>query len=121
MSTSSKDILSAQVILRSATGRAPATPQPLTTQNLQGALPEPGAAAEARRQFAALGFDVGPWVGTSFSLSAPRECFEQVFHARLTEDLRELPLSGLPPALRQFVASVVLPPPPDFGPASFGS
>jgi hypothetical protein len=74
-----------------------------------------------------MGFEVGPLVGTSFSISAPGEVFERVFGVKprpgskgmLASGSYELPQDGLPLAVRNAVHAVTFTPPPDFGPRSF--
>ena len=74
-------------------------------------------------QFAAAGFQVGPLVGVSFSIAAPIERFEDFFKVRAEQQgaqpflVDELPLSALPPGLREQIETVLFTRPPDFGPA----
>ena len=73
-------------------------------------------------QFAAAGFQVGPLVGISFSIAGPVERFEEFFKVRAEQKspqpfpVDELPLSGLNPALREHIETVLFTRPPDFGP-----
>jgi hypothetical protein len=73
-------------------------------------------------QLRAAGFEIGPLVGVSFSITGPVERFEAFFQVRAEQpgsqpfSANELPLSSLNPALRQHIASVLFTRPPDFGP-----
>jgi hypothetical protein len=73
-------------------------------------------------QFKEAGFEVGPFVGTSFSISAPVRRFETFFKIRAEQkgpmpfSDTDLPLSALSPSLRKYVEHVLFTPPPDFGP-----
>ncbi len=126
--------LSAQVILRSVSGKAPDGSTQPTSENIRDFLPEPSEAASVRATFDALGFQVGPLVGNCFSVEGPAVRFEQVFHATLQrgEDgapravdpsvgpQLELSVHGLPAPLRKAIAAVTFTPPPDFEPTRFG-
>jgi hypothetical protein len=76
-------------------------------------------------QFAGSGFEVGPLVGVSFSITAPAERFEEFFQLHAERQAPraslpdELPVSALPPALQEHVDSVLFTRPPDFGPTSY--
>ena len=73
-----------------------------------------------RRWFAEQGFEVGPQVGISFSIEAPRphltEHFQDFDDAEGTG--AELSLDTLPQELRPAVRAVVSEPPPEFGPTN---
>jgi hypothetical protein len=108
MANNADPLLSAQVVLK----------RPAESGSL--------AAAEFRR----LGFDVGPLVGTSFAVTAPRSRFEERFGSALVSDGRgswrprdvqgyELDHEALPEPLRELVDVVTFTPPPDFGPTSW--
>jgi hypothetical protein len=79
-------------------------------------------APRAMDQFRAAGFEIGPFVGVSFSIAGPVERFEDCFQVRAEQPgpqpfpATELPLSSLNPTLRQHIASVLFTRPPDFGP-----
>src|SRR6187401_756649 len=113
MSAEKHGIVSAQVVLRPESGRPVRSDEPITSANVEQFLPSPAAAERVRKAFSALDFDVGPIVGTSFSITAPAERFEEVFGVRLRPqegggiqavsgdddaDL-ELPVSRLPDSL----------------------
>jgi hypothetical protein len=75
-------------------------------------------------QFAAAGFRIGPAVGISFSIEAPRNVFENFFNIRpedagkLLVSSTELPLDALSADLRQHLETVLLTRAPDFGAGS---
>ncbi len=80
-----------------------------------------GAGGErVRRWLEGEGFKVGPLVGISFSIEAPRPRMEETFagfaEAELAQGERELTLEALPEDVRSAVKAVVLEAPPDFGP-----
>lgn len=92
-----------------------------------------GAAERAMRAFSALGFDVGPCVGASFSIEAQAARFRTVFAATLqsrpdggvtVRDARGraldagLPVGALAASLQPLVAAVVFTEPPAFGPGT---
>jgi hypothetical protein len=134
MSAEKHEIISAQVVLRPASGRPAGSDEAITSANVEQFLPSPAAAERVRKAFSARGFDVGPVVGTSFAITAPTQRFEELFGVRVRpregggiEAVRggddadlELPLSRLPDPLADGVAAVTFSPPPDFGPTSFG-
>jgi hypothetical protein len=132
MPTKKQQVVSAQVILRSASGKSPGGQTAITAENISDYLPSAETAARAREAFAAAGFQTGPVVGTSFSITAPIETFEKMFNTRLrleksgaiksvkTESgAYEISLRGLPKTLVDQVESVTFTPPPEFGPTSF--
>jgi hypothetical protein len=134
MSLDPQQLVSAQVVLRAAPGRPiPETPA-LTAETLPGFLPSPEVVQTAVQAFRQAGFELGPLVGISFSITAPAARFEELFHARLRRkkdgslvsyagrgrDSFELPLEALPARLRDIIEAVAFTPPPDFGPTRFG-
>jgi hypothetical protein len=79
-------------------------------------------------RFEALGFECGPVIAGSFSITAPAEEFEHAFSVQLEQHQRfftllhgalEFPLECLPKELDLEVEAVVFTKPPDFGPTSF--
>jgi hypothetical protein len=123
-------LLSAQVVLRGAGGKRPHGGAVITAENVHEYAPPPEAAAAVRRLLTEAGFDLGPVVGNSFSVTAPASVFRQVFRIELREDDRgvrtaggkyELPRRGLPPPLSNWVEAVTFSPPPDFGPTNFSA
>jgi len=73
-----------------------------------------------RRWFADQGFEVGPQVGISFSIEAPRPQLTEQFgdFEEAEGSGAELSLDALPGDLRPAVRAVVSEAPPDFGPAN---
>lgn len=119
MSKKQAPLLSAQVLLKPSSGVMPRDAD-ITAANIAALLPEPQVAADIRQRLATAGFEVGPLVGPSFSITATAEVFKRVF--KLTSpgrDKGEIPLSHLPEPLRRAVAAVTFPSPPDFGPGNF--
>jgi hypothetical protein len=129
MSDAKQPTISAQVILRSASGKAPDGAASITAETIKDFLPSAAAVGQASAALRAAGFEIGPVVGNSFAISAPQATFEQVFKARLRGDGRgsvlaigedgsggyELPLAALPDSIRRHVAAITFTPPPDFG------
>lgn len=87
------------------------------------------AACDAFRQ---AGFEVGTLVGDTFSITAPRQLFEKVFHTSLVEragsivtkghaaaDPTALPTKGLTEDLRKRVAVASFSAPLSFGPTNY--
>lgn len=111
--------ISAQVLLKPSTGAMPRDAD-ITAANIDALTPEPHAAEAVRTRLAAAGFELGPLVGPSFSITAPPSVFKRFF--RLTSpgsDKGEISLDHLPESVRRGVAAVTFPPPPDFGPGNF--
>ena len=134
MAPQEKKLLSAQVALRPASGKAFDSQTAITSENIGDYLPAPETVDAARKGFEEAGFEVSNPVGMSFSITAPAATFEKVFKAKLVADDRggikvtdlkgsnqtyELAVESLPDELRQSVAAVTFSPPPDFGPTSY--
>jgi hypothetical protein len=114
--------VSAQVLLRPASGRRIGGRDEITSENIRDYAPPADAVALARRTFEADGFEVGPLVGVSFSIAAPVSRFERVFKTPITVEGRsslELPLDALPEPLRRVIETVTFERPVDFGPGSY--
>ena len=132
MSPNKKQVVSAQVVLRSASGKP--SGGRITAEALQEYLPSPEVVTRATKAFASMGFDVGGVVGISFSIAASPSTFETTFRTTLrytkergiesvNEDgtvTYELPLQALPKSLVELLVAVTFTPPPDFGPGNFG-
>lgn len=111
--------LSAMVVLR------PADPtvdpdEPVTSANLTRHAPAPGAADKLSAYFARRGFEVGPFVGVSFSITAPARIFRRTFGKGPTGrrgDL-EFDMEPVPARLRRHLRAVSFSEPPDFGPGA---
>jgi len=127
-----KETISAQVVLRSASGKA-AGQSAITAENIADYAPSPDAVARTTRAFSDAGFDVGTVVGTSFSITAPATTFEKVFDFKLHRDDKgglkavsgknkpgyELPMPKLPKTVVDQIEAVTFTRPPDFGPSSY--
>ena len=134
MSLQPQQVIAAQVVLRAASGKAPDGHSLITAETLKEFAPSEEAVARAKAAFSTAGFEVGPLVGNSFSITAPVGTFEKVFKTQLRrqehggiESVRqdgstslELPLGALPASVANPVAAVTFTPPPDFGPTKFG-
>jgi hypothetical protein len=126
-------VLSAQVVLRSASGKPADGGAAITAATIGEYLPSPEVVAGAKQAFARRGFQVGEVVGNSFAITASGEAFEKLFHARFRRGERgevtvqgrseseryELPLGRLPEEIARFVVAVTFSPPPDFGPTGY--
>jgi hypothetical protein len=114
------ELLSAMVILRPADPEVDAD-EPVTTANLARHAPAPGTVAELSSFFAAQGFEVGPFVGTSFSISAPARAFRHMFGPDQPTGEREsleFDMRALPPRLRRHLRAISFSEPLDFGPGA---
>jgi hypothetical protein len=132
MDVETNPVISAQVVLRSPSGK-PAVHQ-VTAANIREFLPVPEIASSVRTAFTTAGFQVGPLVGNSFSISATVRVFENLFNIHLRHQREggvasvrvqesgsyELPLQTLPRGIIENVEAVTFTPPPDFGPTRFG-
>jgi hypothetical protein len=117
--------LTAEVVLVSP---QPGVSGPITSENVRERLPLPDQVARAQSSLARLGFSVGRAAGVGFSITAPKNVFEQVFQVRIVVEPNglalladapqefDLPLAALPDDLRQVVAAVGFQRPLDFGP-----
>ena len=123
--------VSAQVLLRSASGRAPDPNQPITAETIATFAPATDAVARVTTYFRSRAFEVGPVVGISFAVTGTVAQFEDVFETTLRRTERkgiavagddasglELPLEPLPATVREAIAAVTFTPPPDFGPGN---
>jgi hypothetical protein len=116
MARDSDRVASAQVVLRPASGKR--VTEPITSQNVREIMPSSADAALARRTFEELGFQAGPVVANSFSITGPTALFEKAFKTRLRPDTFELPTHVLPDPIASIVEAVTFTPAPDFGPAN---
>jgi hypothetical protein len=127
-------LVSAQVVLKSASGKSFDGQTAITAENIADYSPSHASVTAAAAGFRAAGFEVGDMVGNSFSITAPKSTFEKFFKIELEQKdsgevqlasapddggAHELPLKALPPDLSQLVAAVTFSPPPDFGPSSY--
>jgi hypothetical protein len=116
---SASPTVSAQVLLRPASGRRIGGRDEITSENIRDYAPPADAAALARKTFETDGFDVGPLVGVSFSIAAPVSTFERVFKTSIGGSTLELPLDALPEPLRRVIEAVTFQRPVDFGPGAY--
>jgi hypothetical protein len=134
MPSKKEQLVSAQVALKSASGKAFDGNTAITSENIGDYSPSPDTVAAAAAGFQRAGFEVGNMVGNSFSITAPRSTFEKFFKIKLqakdrgglqvaassdTPESYELPMKALPKDLAQHVAAMTFSPPPDFGPTSY--
>ena len=116
---------SAQVLMRSASGREFTGTTAITSENIAEFVPDRGVASAAQSAFQRAGFETGPLVGVSFAITAPPETFDRFFkiEVQLNEDgttvarrgrtivNTELPLDAVPAELRESVRTVTFEPP----------
>jgi hypothetical protein len=134
MPSKKEKLVSAQVALRSGSGKAFNGETAITSENIADYSPSADTVRAAGAAFKKIGFEVGDMVGNSFSITAPQSTFEKVFKIKLQEDDSEglkvaassevpagyeLPLKALPNELLQHLVAVTFSPPPDFGPTSY--
>jgi hypothetical protein len=133
MSPKKEKVVSAQVILRPASGKSVTGQEAITSENIRDYMPSPESFQAAAQAFSAAGFEVSAAGPTGFSITAPASTFETFFNTRLRKQERggvmamrkdesasfELPLRAIPREVSQFVEAVTFTPPPDFGPTSF--
>ena len=127
-------LISAQVVLKSASGKSVDGKTAITSENIADYAPSPNTATSAAAGFREAGFEVGNMVGNSFSITAPKSTFEKFFKIKLRAEERgdvkvtaakgategyEIPLKVLPGNLSQLVDAVTFSPPPDFGPSNY--
>lgn len=111
--------LSAQVIVRPSDPSVAA--EPVTSANLSRHAPPGGAVAELTTYFEERGFDVGPFVGTSFSITGPASAFRGLFGDDLPTGDRgnlEFDVAALPARVRRLLRAISFSEPLDFGPGS---
>jgi hypothetical protein len=133
MPVSKESIVSAQVILRPASGQAIDGRVVISASNVAEFAPSPSAVSSVAAEFRSKGFEIGPVVGVSFSVTGTIRAFEEFFgmRIRLGKDHayefvaknktvgHELSGEELPEELRKSVHAVAFPLPPDFGPTEF--
>ncbi len=135
MTRSSEVVVSAQVVLASATSASVQHGDAITAENVQAYAPSAQAVDLIPKTFREFGFVVDAVVGNSFSVTAPTTLFESVFRTHLHVEgdgvvvaeskpgaaSYELPLAALPRWTRPYIDAVTFTPPPDFGPTNFGT
>jgi hypothetical protein len=127
------EVVSAQVVLRPARGTLIRGDTRITADNISEFAPAPEAAASAADEFRSKGFQVGPLVGVSFSITGTVASFEKFFGVRLRRagrggilfvlegDYSKLEISDqdLPGHLRKSVQAISFSLPPAYGPTEF--
>jgi hypothetical protein len=133
MSPKKEKLLSAEIALRSASGKSFGSQPAITSENVGDYMPAPDIVELAQKAFAKAGFEVSQPAGLGFSITAPESVFERVFKVKLALDDRggvkvvapegnealELPLKNLAEELAQYVAVATFSRPPDFGPGNY--
>ena len=122
-------IISADVLLRSAAGLTIGSETRISAENLEQFVPPPDAYPVVSDIFRWLGFDVGPMTGISFSITAAVASFENIFKVSLrsnpaggieTDDGElELDPAALPAKAVHLIQAIAFSEPPDFGPSDF--
>lgn len=116
-------IISAQVLLRPASGKPIALDVAITSDNLPEYTPSPETVASAGKIFRVNGFEVGQMVGVSFSISGTIQKFEKFFETQVrigNDGINEFVVNGkvigqelageqLPKELQSYVAVVAFP------------
>ena len=117
--------ISAEVILRSKTGRSLAAPDvAVRAANVKEFMPAPETVAKAKRELEKLGFAVSQ-TGVTLTLTGEPERFERVLGVRLS--FKRHSQTGqsivhcegevvIPESLRDVVETIVFPEPPEFFP-----
>lgn len=130
MSPKKEKLLSAEIALRSASGKSFGSQPAITSENVGDYMPAPDIVELAQKAFAKAGFEVSQPAGLGFSITALDSVFERVFKVKLALDDRggvkvtapegdELPAKNLPEELAQYVAAATFSRPPDFGPGAY--
>jgi hypothetical protein len=128
-----EQIISAQVLLISATGRVIDGNTPITSENIDSYRPAEEAVQLVSQYFRSHGFEVSSLVGISFTISASARHFSEFFQTSLIKDetggiqvmtgsnapRSDLPLDSLDNTIEGSIISVTFVPPPDFGPTNF--
>jgi len=83
-----------------------------TTARVEELVPDAAGARAVQDYFAGLGFEVGPFVGVSFSIDGDQALFEAIFGS----EAGELDLTRLPASIRERLRGVMSTEPPTFGP-----
>ncbi len=119
------EVLSAMVIVRAASGTPLAGSAAIDSGTIARHAASPADVEATQHAFGEVGFTIGPHVGISFSISAPRSVFEKALRVRLAIGARgtvhvnadgvdhglEVPVERLPASLRRHVEAVTFMPP----------
>jgi hypothetical protein len=79
-------VVTAQVLLRPQSGQQIRGEVPITSANIAEYQPSPADLSAVMAAFRAAGFEVGPFVGISFVITAPARVFEAFFSTKLGFD-----------------------------------
>ena len=103
------------------------TPDELLSAQVILTVDDPATVEQLTNHFGRAGFQVGPFWGTSFSLSAPASTFHQYFEVPFATSLdpfdrlgaadRKLESKKVPVSLRPSIAAITISRLPDFGAA----
>lgn len=123
------EIISAQVMLRPASGVEISPDAQITSKNLDEFAPHPHAYRIASGTFRSFDFEIGPLVGFTFSITASVDTFIRVFKVDLQRNAKggiesnggdlKLPLNHIPENARKAIQVVTFIELPDFGPTEF--
>lgn len=121
--------ISAEVMLLPVSGKKISHDTQITAENIEDFAPPLDAFLIASGAFRSLGFEVGPLMGITFSITASAGTFEDVFKAKLQLSAKggieclegglELPLDHLQDNTRKIIMTITFTEPPDFGPTDF--
>ena len=114
------ETISAEVILKSKTGRSLTEDIPITSENIKDFQPSQETINEAVEIFKELGFTVSP-SNITITIVGTKALFEQVFNTKLQINTTDKGIS-VPPAreltildsLRHIVEKVIFIPPPEY-------
>lgn len=123
-------MVSAQVVLAAAGGARSGPQTRITSENIRDWAPSTETIARVSEVLRGMGFEVGKYVGNSFSITGAVRLFESRFRTKLRETgggVRfadggyELAAGKIPSALRAQISAITFTPPPDFGPGANSS
>lgn len=133
MRVKGETVISAQVLLTSASGKKIGPETLITSANVEEYTPAAKTIAQASEVLTKLGFEVGELVGISMSITAPASTFDRVFGVPLSQtsdssiqvigadgSLRqEIPSHTWPKPLSDLAVAITFVAPPEFGPTRF--
>ncbi len=133
MSKQNKQNLSAQVVVKPASGKRTLAPEEITAENVSEFMPSADDLEKAKNYFKESGFDVSSAFANSFSITGNTKLFEKIFNTKILTDEKnavrskreddsessELPLRDLPKEVKKAIETVTFSEPPDFGPGNF--
>lgn len=103
------------VVLKPSRGRA-ATAESATAERVSELAPSPMAAERLAEFFTEAGYEVGPLVGISFSLTVPADDVASLLGDEIDGEYAH---PSIPASLRRHIDTIVRERPIDFGPVSF--